>query len=229
MTAAPTYNRVYNFTGFQAAAPATPLPANEVDAELSAIKITLDAILANINLIQRSDGQLANASVGSAQLSPTLSLGVSPASQWSNAGVGYNVGQSVFYGFQLYACIKANVSGALTPNSDPTDWALLADFTANQLAPGSVTTAALAAQAVTTAKIASGAVGAAQIAGGAVGAFQLAPGAVGAAALAANFITAAAIAAAAIDFTRLTPIGLPTTLPSTVNTFWNNGGVICST
>jgi hypothetical protein len=46
-----------------------------VTGVLSQIKVTLDAMLQNTALIQRSDGALANGSVGQAQLSTSLSIG----------------------------------------------------------------------------------------------------------------------------------------------------------
>ena len=79
MTTAPTYNRLYNFTNFQTLNPTTPLPASQLDAELNQIKITLDAILQNLALIQKSDGTLANGTVGANQLTPTF---------WTNSGIG---------------------------------------------------------------------------------------------------------------------------------------------
>lgn len=68
------YDRQFNFQNQQALTPDDPLPANQVDAELNAVKITLDEILANLELIQRDDGDLANASVGEDQLAPDLAL-----------------------------------------------------------------------------------------------------------------------------------------------------------
>jgi hypothetical protein len=79
VTYAPTYNRLYNFSNFQAVNPTTPLPASQVDAELSQIKITLDAILQNLALIQKSDGTLQNGIVGNAQLTSDF---------WTNSGIG---------------------------------------------------------------------------------------------------------------------------------------------
>jgi hypothetical protein len=68
--AAPTpYELAYDFTAFQTSNPTTPLPADKVEIEFNAIALTTDEIIANLGLIQRSDGELANGSVGEDQLS----------------------------------------------------------------------------------------------------------------------------------------------------------------
>jgi hypothetical protein len=69
-----TYDRQFNFANQQALTPATPVPANQLDTEYNAIKITLDEILSNLALIQRDDGELANETVGEDQLKPELAL-----------------------------------------------------------------------------------------------------------------------------------------------------------
>lgn len=66
------YTRQYDFTAYQVTHVADPLPANQLDAELNAIKQTLDQLLANIALIQRDDGDLANESVGLEQLAESI-------------------------------------------------------------------------------------------------------------------------------------------------------------
>jgi len=127
MTTAPTYNRVYNFTNFQTLNPATPLPASQVDAELNAIKITLDAILQNLSLIQRSDGLLANASVGPQQVSASLALGINYRGTWQ-VGTSYLVGDAVFYGSGYYICTNANTAGVTLPSADAGNWTLATDL-----------------------------------------------------------------------------------------------------
>jgi hypothetical protein len=57
------YNRVYDFTGYQASSPSIPLPGNQVDAELNALKLTTDQIRANLAIIQRDDTLLGNNTV----------------------------------------------------------------------------------------------------------------------------------------------------------------------
>jgi hypothetical protein len=45
------------------------LPGSSIEQELNNVKATLDTILANLKLVQRDDGAIANASVGLDQLS----------------------------------------------------------------------------------------------------------------------------------------------------------------
>ncbi len=68
------YDRQFNFQNQQAQTPTDPLPADDLDAELNAIKITLDGLLANLALIQRDDGEVANETIGEDQLKPELAL-----------------------------------------------------------------------------------------------------------------------------------------------------------
>lgn len=147
MTVSPTYNRVYNFTNFQTGAPATPLPAGQLDAELNSVKVTLDAMLANTALIQRSDGALANGSVTQQSLATSLSIGFTFRGAWKT-GTNYNVSDGVFDGFIFYTANLANLSGATHPASDPTNWAVAADFTGSGAGTAAASaTAALASQA----------------------------------------------------------------------------------
>ena len=128
MTYAPTYNRLYNFSNFQAVNPTTPLPANQVDAELNQIKITLDAILQNLALIQRSDGAIANQSVGSSQLASNLAVGFTMRGPWVSTNT-YAPGDAVTVGSQFWLCLIAPTS-ATVPTSDTAHWLFCFDFAA---------------------------------------------------------------------------------------------------
>jgi len=63
------YGRQFDFTNFQTNNPFDPLPGDKVDLEFNAIKLTLEEVLNNLDLIQRDDGRLENRSVGCDQLS----------------------------------------------------------------------------------------------------------------------------------------------------------------
>ena len=144
MTYAPTYNRLYNFTNYQTANPATPLPGAQVDAELSQIKVTLDAMLQNLALIQRNDGALGNSTVGPNQISTALTLGFTFRGTWAMA-TNYVANDGVFYGYKFYKALLSNLSAALTPDLDTTNWLMVADFTGSPIA-----TAIAAANTATT-------------------------------------------------------------------------------
>ena len=60
------YTRQYNFTDYQSSSPADPLPADQVDAELNAVKLTLSEMRTNLGLLQRDDTKLATAAVHAA-------------------------------------------------------------------------------------------------------------------------------------------------------------------
>lgn len=79
------YNRQYNFANYQAINPSTPLPAGQVDAELNAAKATLDAISANLKLIQRDDRAIKNSSIGLDQLKSEVTVGFQVPTVWVTA------------------------------------------------------------------------------------------------------------------------------------------------
>ena len=141
------YNRQYNFQNYQALNPSSPLPANQVDAELNEVKITLDETLQNLALIQRDDGALANASVGFEQLKPSLSVGFTLKGPWS-AGVNYSLADGVTVGTKFYRCLQSHLSTVGTPPAtSPTLWQEVADFSAATAQAEAARDAALAAQA----------------------------------------------------------------------------------
>lgn len=77
-----TYTRKANFAEYQASAPTAPLVGARVDEEFNALKITLDEVLANLRMIQRDDGEVANLTIGREQLKTQLLLGIDPAVEW---------------------------------------------------------------------------------------------------------------------------------------------------
>ena len=129
MAQPPPYNRQFNFQNQQALTPATPLLADKVDLEYNSIKITIDQLLAKLALLQADDGTLAPYIVGTAQLSPTLSLGFTPPVAWST-GVNFSVNATVFFAAKLYICKIAHLSGSFTDDLAAVRWSLLADFVA---------------------------------------------------------------------------------------------------
>ncbi len=130
MSAPTPYNRQFNFADYQALHPATPLPANQVEAEYNAIKITLDQTLNNLALIQRADNQLANQTVGFDQLKPELHVGISTASSWVTAH-NYAVGDTVFVGSFLYRCLIAHLSTVFATDLAAGDWLFISDFSSS--------------------------------------------------------------------------------------------------
>jgi len=157
--AVPTYERQYSFANFQSLHPSDPIPGDELDAELNAVKATTDELGASLAQIQRDDGQLANASVGLDQLKPEVAVGVAPAVPWA-ASTAYALNAMVFYGLVLYRCITAHTSDVAF---DSSKFLALADLSSLSYPPNSIGASQLQSSAVTTAKIADGAVTVAKI------------------------------------------------------------------
>lgn len=78
MSQPPPYDRQFNFQNQALLTPNDPPPADEMDSEYNAIKLTLDATLANLALIQRDDGALKNDSVGLDQLKDEVLTDIQP-------------------------------------------------------------------------------------------------------------------------------------------------------
>lgn len=120
------YDRSTSFANFQAASPSSPLPGSSLDAELNAVKATLDQTLQNLALVQRDDGALANGSVGTDQLAVELTVGFNVPTAWAQStAYTSSPASTVFYAAQFFRCITSHTSGAAF---DSTKWALIADF-----------------------------------------------------------------------------------------------------
>jgi hypothetical protein len=122
-----TYSRVFNFQNQQALTPASPIPAQQLDAELNAVKITFDALISALAQIQRDDGALANESVGYDQLKPELSLGFAPPHVWTTSTV-YETVDAVFHETSFYRCLVRHTSGVFVTDLAAQKWQLVYDF-----------------------------------------------------------------------------------------------------
>lgn len=132
MAAQTEYSRGTSFTDAQAAAPSTPPSGPALDGEFDRVKIALDSTQQNLELIQRDDGRLANASVGVDQIDPEIYTGLRPATQWA-ATVNYVVNDTVFYGSAsvvgLYRCAESHTSTVFANDLIAGHWILLFDYT----------------------------------------------------------------------------------------------------
>jgi hypothetical protein len=120
------YTRQYNFTDYQTANPSDPLPGDQVDAELNAVKQTADQICANLALIQRDDGALMNDSVGMDQLKPEVSFGLNSVDDWA-IGIAYEANDGVWYQGGLYRCLDAHTSTVFATDLAAERWSLILD------------------------------------------------------------------------------------------------------
>jgi hypothetical protein len=97
-------------------------PGQSLDIEFQGVKTTTDQIRANLKLIQRDDGALANASVGFDQLSPALQTNGLMAAQAWVTGTTYPVGVSVLQSNKLYRCLVVHTSGVFATDLAAGDW-----------------------------------------------------------------------------------------------------------
>lgn len=127
------YDRQFNFQNQQLLTPADPPPGDEMDAELNAIKLTLDELLTNLALIQRDDGALRNESVGRVTLHSDVDLGFGAPSVWAPNTNYVADFDTIFHESFFY---KANTTHLSDPSplgfaNDIAKWTLIADFSAS--------------------------------------------------------------------------------------------------
>jgi len=126
------YTRQFNFNDYQATTPADPLPGVRVDAELNAVKLTLDDLNTNIAKIQRDDGKLGNQAVHKDAFDPgALALinvtGFTPKGDWATATT-YAVGDIVDFNSGTYLATAAHTSSAaFATDSAANKWILIAN------------------------------------------------------------------------------------------------------
>ena len=162
-------DRLYSYTGFQEGQGDNAFPGTRVDADFDQTNNAIDAILAAIGSILRSDGALANGSVTRNALAADVRLGLGASRPWKT-GQAYAPDETVTSGYGLYVCLVPHTASAVF-NSDLIlgRWELLADLSqAVSLAAGAIDTAALGPKAVTEPKLADGAANDRVIADGAL-------------------------------------------------------------
>lgn len=150
----PDYNRQANFTDWSTAYPSLPHDGTDMDDEFNAVKTTLDAILHNLALIQRDDGQLANHSVGIDQLKDEVAIGFNPVGTWLTA-TEYHANDAVWHGDILYRATTLHTSGVFADDLADGDWEVLVDFS-GYVSATAASAASAAASAATATAAASG-------------------------------------------------------------------------
>jgi len=100
-----------------------------MDAEFDAIKLTLDELLANLAILQRDDTELANRTVGAAQLKTGVAAGVDPATAWATS-TAYAVNDLVWQSGKLYICETAHTSGTFATDLASGYWTEILDLAA---------------------------------------------------------------------------------------------------
>jgi hypothetical protein len=128
MSQPPAYTRQFSFSNYQALNPDDPLPADDLDIELNAVKTTLDAVLTNMALLQRDDGELANDSVGRSQLAPEVDVGFNAPVVWTTATAFVESEDTVFSGSAFYRCLEDHTSGNFLTDLTAGRWELIVDL-----------------------------------------------------------------------------------------------------
>lgn len=129
MASPTTYSLSYDFTSFQSSYPATPLPADKIEIEFNNLETTTSEIIANLNLLQRSDGALLNGIVTYEALSNTVKAllgdGITPRGAWVTA-TAYAVSDLVDESGSTYICAVAHTSGVFATDFAANKWLLWA-------------------------------------------------------------------------------------------------------
>jgi hypothetical protein len=137
MSAPTAYARQKNFTDYAISHPEAPFNASDLDAELNALLITLQGVLANRVLIQRDDGALKNDSVHPDSLSTATLLLIEAAGDaegladlvrglWVTA-TAYTPGQIVQNLTSSYICAIAHTSGTFDTDYVAGKWIILGE------------------------------------------------------------------------------------------------------
>jgi hypothetical protein len=136
------YTRQYDFQSYQVSNPTRPLPGNQVNIDLDTVKLSVKEIIDFLKTSIRSDGRLANGSVGVNQLDATFQLGFSLPTTWES-GVDYTTDSTVFHDNRFYT---ASVDHTSTDGFDESKWDLIVDFGEEADAAAASAAAALASQ-----------------------------------------------------------------------------------
>lgn len=155
MSQPPEYTPQHSFVSDSATL--ANFPGQALDVEFQSVKATTDGIEANLALIQRDDGAIANNSIGYDQLSVALqTAGLQPATPWTT-GTVYATGTNATQNSNLYRCLVAHTSGTFATDLAGGKWQLVSALAsgapgptgatgpANTLAIGTVTNGSAAA------------------------------------------------------------------------------------
>lgn len=126
-----SYNRLTSFTNYQAANPTAALQGSSVDLEFNAVKATLDAVLANLAVIQNDDTTVKNASIGVNQMSASVALGFNPVKTWvTGTAFTASPASTVFNGSSIYICLVSHTGGVFATDLAAGKWQLILNLAA---------------------------------------------------------------------------------------------------
>lgn len=136
------YTRQFDFNSYQNANPTRPLPGGKVNVDLDSVKLSVTEIIDFLKGFVRSDGKLANGSVGVDQLNPNLNLGFSLPTMWEPA-TDYTADSTVLYANKFWKAKHVHTS---TDGFDEEQWSLIVDFGAQATAAAASAEAAAASE-----------------------------------------------------------------------------------
>jgi len=126
------YVKGYDFSGYQAANPTLPLPAQQVDAELNDVATSIGEAIAALADVRRSDGALKNLVVTTEALAvdvrSLLAGDPNPRGLWVT-GTAYEQNDLAVYLGATYICATAHVAGTFSTDLAATKWLLIASPT----------------------------------------------------------------------------------------------------
>ncbi|WP_164856684.1 hypothetical protein [Sinorhizobium meliloti] len=115
------YVPAYSYSGWQATNPTRPLPADEVDNDFANIQRSMNQTIDAVKDVRRSDGKLANQSVGPDQLSPALTIGFTFTGLWVD-GRSYSAGDGVVKDDTFYSAKVAHTADVSNAPGNDAYW-----------------------------------------------------------------------------------------------------------
>lgn len=131
---APPYSRNANFSADERAnvGGRSTVRTDQLDGELDEIATSLNAVNANLQLLQRDDGKLRDASVELYALSPAARIAMqvkfNPRGLWATA-TSYVMGDLVEFAGASYVCAISHLSSSFAADHDAGYWQILVTAT----------------------------------------------------------------------------------------------------
>jgi hypothetical protein len=116
-----------SYTAFQQAQGDNSFPGAQLDADLRNLRDAITAVNNALKLIQRSDGEVANGTIGNEQLAAGLVLGIEPPTGWIT-GTVYAYAATVFAENGYYVCMTGHTAGDFSSDLSAGYWLLLINF-----------------------------------------------------------------------------------------------------
>ena len=125
------YTRYRDFSQFQSDNPNTDLVGSDLDTDFDRIKTSVDSLVSSVKDVRRSDGAVANSSIGTDQLKGevvALLNGVNPRGDWVTA-TAYAKLDLVKDSNVLYLCLVAHTSGTFATDLAAAKWMAISPAT----------------------------------------------------------------------------------------------------